>query len=103
MSKLTPAEWAEKHRVPSELPIEPKFTYEKTPYIKDITDSLKLTSDRKIVVFKGESLGLSTGIIENKAGWNLEGVPINLFLNQLDEMIDSSGLRPLARPKTKEY
>lgn len=48
MSKLTPVEWAEKHRVPSALPIESKFTYDKNTY--------------NAAVLKGAQLGFSETI-----------------------------------------
>lgn len=114
MNKLDPSEWAEKHRVmSSDVSSFPgKYSYDLTPYLREIVDHLSLKSNARIVaVMKGGQIGFSTGLIENGIGWIISESPAPILLTsgdkdlskemmekRIDQMIDSCGLRNRIRP-----
>lgn len=116
MSDVKPSVWAEAHRIMStEVSSFPgKFSYEKTPYLREIVDHLSLESDARIVaVMKGAQIGFSTGVIENGIGWIIDEAPAPILLTsgdkelskemmekRIDQMIDSCGLRGMIKPNT---
>lgn len=109
-----PSEWAEAKRVmTSEVsPFPGKYSYDKTPYLKEIVDCLSEDHPAQIIAcMKGAQVGFSTGVIENGIGYIIDQAPGNiLFLTghgdlseeamngKIDQMIDSCGLRPIIRP-----
>ena len=112
LSNMKPSEWAEQNRVmPQSSPFPGPYSYDKTPYFKEIVDHLSPESSARIVAFmKGAQIGASAGVIENGLGWIIDQRPSNvLFLTghqdlaeesmsgRVDEMIDSCGLRPLIK------
>lgn len=112
LSDLKPSEWAEKNRVmPQGSPFPGPYSYDKTPYFKEIVNHLSPESPARIIAFmKGAQIGASAGVIENGLGWIIDQRPQHvLFLTghadlaeesmsgRVDEMIDSCGLRPLIR------
>jgi phage terminase large subunit GpA-like protein len=114
LSTMLPSEWAEANRVlTTETSPKPgKFSYNHTPYTREIADCLSPDHPARIIaVMKGAQLGMSTGIIENGIGYVISQCPGNiLFLTghadladeamngKIDQMIDSCGLRDLIRP-----
>jgi phage terminase large subunit GpA-like protein len=112
LSNMKPSEWAEKNRVmPQGTPFPGPYSYDKTPYFKEIVDHLSPESPARIIAFmKGAQIGASAGVIENGLGWIIDQRPQHvLFLTghadlaeesmsgRVDEMIDSCGLRPLIK------
>lgn len=111
---MLPSEWAESKRVmTSEVsPFPGKYSYDKTPYLKEIVNCLSEDHPAQIIAcMKGAQVGFSTGVIENGIGYIIDQAPGNiLFLTghgdlseeamngKIDQMIDSCGLRPLIRP-----
>lgn len=116
ISKVKPSEWAEKNRVMSSevSPFPGKFSYDKTPYLKEVADCFSPGHLARVVaVMKGVQLGFSTGVLECVIGWIIAHNPGNiLYLTgdkelskeamemKIDQMIDSSGLRHLIGPNT---
>jgi phage terminase large subunit GpA-like protein len=114
LSTLKPSEWNEQNRVMTTdvSPFPGKFSYERTPYLKEVVDCLSPEHPARIVsVMKGAQIGFSTGVIEAGIGWIISQNPCNiLFLTghsdlveeamngKIDQMIDSCGLRPMIRP-----
>lgn len=114
LSSILPSQWAEANRRmgSAESKYKGKFSYDITPYCKEIVDCCSPTHPAKIVsVMKGQQVGFSTGVIEPAIGWTIAENPGNiLFLtghsdladeavNKLDLMIDSCGIRHLIRPQ----
>ena len=112
LSNQKPSEWAEVNRImPQGSPFPGPYSYDKTPYFKEIVDHLSPESSARIISFmKGAQIGASAGVIENGLGWIIDQRPCHvLFLTghsdlaeesmsgRVDEMIDSCGLRPLIR------
>ena len=114
LSTIKPSEWNEQNRVMTSdvSPWPGKFSYDKSPYIREIVDCLSPNHPAKIIaVMKGAQIGFSTGFIEAGIGWIIAQNPGNiLFLTghselseeamtqKIDQMIDSCGLRVLIKP-----
>lgn len=116
ISDVLPSDWAENNRfMTSEVSaMEGMFSFENSPYVKDIVNELHPSSPSKvIVIMKGAQLGLSTGFIENGIGWIISQNPGPiLFLvghddlvekagQKVDNMIDSTGIRTLIKTNSK--
>lgn len=116
ISDILPSEWNEKHRIMTTdvSPRAGKFSYEYTPYLREVIDCLSPTNPAKIVgIMKGAQVGFSTGVIEGGVGWIISENPGNiLFLTghadladeavtgKIDNLIDNSGIRPLIKANT---
>ena len=114
ISNIKPSEWAEKNRVMSAdtSPIPGKFSYDWTPYCREIVDCLAVDHPARIVtVMKGAQIGYSTGVIETGIGWIISQSPANILLaakdealvkkminSKIDPMIHSSNIHHLIRP-----
>lgn len=116
ISDMLPSEWTEANRVMTtdESPFPGRFSYDKTPYCREIADCAHPSHpSRKIAVQKGGQIGFSAGVIEAVIGWIISQSPGNiLFLTghsdlseeavaKIDSMIDNSGIRNLIRPSKK--
>ena len=116
LSTLSPSEWSEAHRVMTSdvSPFPGKFSYDRTPYLREPIDCLAADHPARVVVVqKGAQIGFSTGVIENGIGWIMSQNPGNILLaardeslvktmmeSKIDQMIDSCGLRDMIRPTT---
>lgn len=72
MVVLRPSEWAESHRYlpPSVTPLPGFFSFEVTPYLREIVDCLGFDSPVREVAFqKGVQLGATSGVLENALGY----------------------------------
>lgn len=114
LSDVKPSEWNEQHRVMTTdvSPFPGKFTYSRTPYLREIVDTLSSEHPARIIaVMKGAQVGFSTGVIEASIGYIISEDPGNiLFLTghsdlaeeamngKIDQLIDSTGLRPMIKP-----
>lgn len=114
LSDQKPSEWAEMNRTmgTDETSQPGPFSYQYTPYLKEVVDCLSVNHPARIVaVMKGGQIGFSTGVIESGIGWIISQNPGNiLFLSghqelseeamngKIDKMIDSCGLRQLIKP-----
>jgi phage terminase large subunit GpA-like protein len=114
LSDIKPSDWNEKFRVMTSdvSPFPGPFRYNHTPYLREVVDTAAPDHPAKfIAIMKGAQVGFSTGVIEAAIGWIISENPGNiLFLtghadlaeeamnNKIDQMIDSTGLRPMIRP-----
>ena len=114
LTNIKPSEWAEQNRVMTTevSPFPGPFSYDRTPYLREVIDCLSPDHpSRIVVVMKGIQIGFSSGVIENGIGWIMSQNPGNiLFLARdetlvkqamnikIDQMIDSCGLRSIIRP-----
>lgn len=114
LSNIKPSEWAQNNIVlPSEVTAFPgKFSYDKTPYCREIIDCLSPDHPAKMIAcMKGAQIGFSTGVIYPGIGWIISQNPGNIMFltghdelskeamnTRVDQIIDSAGLRPLIRP-----
>lgn len=112
ISNIKPADWVESNRymTPDVSPIPGKFSFNNSPYVKEIINRLATDDPAKIIaVMKGAQIGMSTGLIEGGIGWIISQEPGNiLFLvghedlvkdasAKVDRMIDNSGIRNLIK------
>jgi len=91
-----------------------KFSYDKTPYTREIIDCLMPDHPARIIaVMKGAPIGYTAGVIENGIAWIIAECPGNIFFSvankdltkeviekRVDQAIDSCGIRHLIRPNT---
>lgn len=112
LSNMKPSEWNEKNRVmTSEVSAFPgHFSYDKTPYCREIVDCFHRSHPAKeVVVMKGAQVGFTVGVIEAAIGYIIAEDPGNILyltghadlaeeaVKRLDQMIDGSGIRHLIR------
>ncbi len=112
LSDIKPSDWNEDHRVitTSESPFPGKFSYDRTPYLREIIDCMHVGHpSHTIAVKKGAQIGFSTGVIEGGVGWIISESPGNILfltghsdlseeaIERIDHMIDGTGIRPLIR------
>ena len=113
ISDLKPSVWAEQNRVMTAdvSNFEGPFSYDRTPYVREIVDILAYDNPvKKVAIMKGAQIGLSTGVIENGIGYLMseapcpillsardEGLVKKMMVSKIDQMIDSCGLRSLLR------
>jgi len=112
ISNIKPSAWCEQNRImtPDVSPIPGPFSYENSPYSKEIVDCLSPDHPARIVaVMKGAQIGFSTGVIEAGIGWIISQNPGNILflvghedlvkdsMKKVDRMIDNSGIRSFIR------
>lgn len=106
---LLPSEWNEENRyLPKELTPKPGFySYDYTPYLKEIIDQMYPGSPaRKVVFMKPAQIGATTGILEAAIAYNIGAVPTSMLYisadkelvtigmsTKVERMLDSCGLR----------
>lgn len=74
---MTPSQWAEEKRYlpASNSGLPGYYSYDVTPYIREIVDCLGIESPiREVAVMKGVQLGLTTGALENFVGYSIDHV-----------------------------
>jgi terminase, large subunit len=74
---MTPSQWAEERRYlpASNSGLPGYYSYDVTPYIREIVDCLGIDSPiREVAIMKGVQLGLTTGALENFIGYAIEHV-----------------------------
>lgn len=114
ISDISPSDWTEKKRMmTSEVsPFPGPFDYDRVPYFREIVNHVQRSSPaREIAFMKGAQIGASTGVIESAIGYIIseDPGPILFFTGhidltkkamngKIDQMIDSTGLRPMIRP-----
>lgn len=107
----TPVEWAEQNRVltPDITNWPGRMSYGRTPYLKEIADSIMPDDSGQIfAVMKGSQIGFSIGGIFTQMGWIISESPANMLFivaddegvkramqGPIDQMINSSGLSSL--------
>lgn len=114
LSNIKPSEWAELNRImgSGESQFEGRFSYDLTPYCREIVDCMSPDHPGRIfIVMKGSQIGFSTGVIEPGIGWTIAENPGNILfltghtdlaeeaIEKLDVMIDSCGIRHLIKPQ----
>lgn len=107
--RLTVSEWAETKRILPEglSPVPGPFSFDLTPYLREIVDCLSVTSPIQRVVFmKGAQIGFTVGVLENWIGYIIDVAPgPAMFVSadksvaetsvelRVDRMIESAGLK----------
>ena len=118
LSDVKPSDWAEQKRyMGSEVSnFKGKFSYDLTPYLREIVDMLSPSHPMtECVIMKGSQQGMSTGIIENGIGYLMDQSPGQILLaardeglvkimmeSKVDQMIDSCGLRGKLKSNIKK-
>lgn len=111
ITELTPVEWAEQNRyLTSDVtPWEGYLSYSRTPYLKEIVNSIMPDCPAKVVtVMKGSQIGISIAGILTMMGWVIKNSPANMLFiakddaaikrmmqGSIDQMINNSGLSHL--------
>ncbi len=116
ISNIKPSDWVEKNRyMTSDVsPIEGPFSYENSPYAREIVDCLAPDHPaRTVAVMKAAQIGFSTGVIEGGIGWIIDQNPGNILflvghadlvkdsMKKVDTMIDNSGIRDRIKSTSK--
>jgi len=106
------SEWAEKNRIlpaSSGTPKPGPFSFEHTPYMREIADCLSDKSPiKEVSVMKGTQVGFSVGVLENWIGYTIGASPswflyVTALANmaaaqmetRIDDLINSSGIGDL--------
>jgi len=113
---VLPSQFAEDNRVMSSAttPIPGRFSFENTPYSKEILDCGHPDHPARIIaIMKSAQSGISTGVLENFVAWVIAESPGNVMwlsaneklmeeamTNKFEEVIDSCGLRKYIGIKT---
>lgn len=113
ISNLTPVEWAEKNRVLTKdiTPWPGKMDYRRTPYIKEIANSIMPTEPGQIfTIMKGSQLGISIAGLFTMMGWVIAESPANMLFivnddaglrkameGPVDQMINGAGIGHLIK------
>ena len=112
ISDIKPSDWYEANRYMTAdvSPIPGMFSYENSPYTREIVDCLMPSHPaRNVAVMKGAQIGFSSSVIEPGIGWIISQNPGNiLFLvgheglisdanKKVDRMIDSTKIRKLIK------
>lgn len=116
LSNIKPSEYAEAKRVmTSDVSAwEGNFSYDRTPYLKEIVDRLSPDDPARVVaVIKGAQIGFTAGVIENGIVWSIANSPGPILFmcgdkeltkevvdKRLEQAIDSCGIRNLIRPNS---
>lgn len=113
LSDISPSVWAEGRRVMTSdvSNFRGPFSYNRTPYLREPIDCLRPDHPARIIaVQKGAQIGFTAGVIENGIGYIVSEHPGPIMLLnatdkltkkifvRVDQMIDSTGLRPHIRP-----
>lgn len=116
ISNLYPSEWTEQNRVMTSdvSPIEGKFSYDNSPYVRELVDNLDSRSPGRVfAIMKGAQIGMSTGLMESGIGWIIANEPANILffvghndlvkdaVSKIDRMISNTGIRPLIRSNSQ--
>lgn len=82
------SEWAEENRILKEGNYQGPFSFEMTPYLKEIADCLSASSPvREVAVMKGTRMGATVGIIENWIGYTIDEDPAEMaYITANDEL-----------------
>lgn len=111
---IKPSEWAERHRYlpPQVSPYPGFFSFDRTPYLKEILDCLSVDSPvREVAFMKSAQIGATAGILENAIGYymaHVQSAPLMLTTadaelakirgdTYITPMIEQSGLAHLIR------
>lgn len=99
----------------AETPWPGPFSFDKSPYMREIVDRLSPNDPAvKIVLMCGSQIGKSVTVIENGICWIISENPGNILfltghsdlseesIQKLDLAIDNCGIRKLIRPSTKK-
>lgn len=113
VSDIKPSDWTEK-KVTMKKPFPGKFSYNKTPYAREIINRLSQTDPAHTVsLMKGAQVGMSAGVIIPGIGWIIENNPGNTYLSvgapdlvkkamgKVDHILDVAGLRRLIKPQAQ--
>ncbi len=106
--RLKITEWAEENRtlVDGLTPYPGPFSFEITPYLKEVVDALSESSPvREVAIMKGTQIAFTVGVIENWIGYTIGTAPAPMLYVtgdagladtqmelRIDSMIDHSGI-----------
>ena len=81
ISDILPSVWNEENRrMGRNNAIPGGFSYDNSPYTREIVDRLALDdSAEEIAIMKGAQIGLSTGFVEAGIGWIISENPGNIL------------------------
>ena len=87
LNSQKPSEWTEENRImgTSTTAFPGRFSYERTPYLREIVDCLSLDSETRVIaIMKGVQIGLSTGLVESGLAWIISQQPGNIMILSRD-------------------
>src|SRR6056297_1380529 len=83
-----PSEWSEANRrLTSEVSsMQGQFSYNVTPYLREIIDTLSPYHPAKVVaVMKGSQIGFTEGVIVNGIAWLIANAPGNVIMTSAND------------------
>lgn len=107
ISRTKVSEWAEKNRVLKEGPLQGPFSFDFTPYLRELADYLSPSDDetREVVFMKPARIGATVSIGENWIGATIDAFPCDMgyitsdtamaevqMQGRIDSLINESGL-----------
>lgn len=111
ISDIKPSEWVQQNVVMGK-PFPGPFSYNRTPYCREIIDRFANDNPMKwIAIKKGAQIGLSAGVLIPCLLWMIKNDPSNSYFlvgspdliekatEKLDIGIDNAGLRPYIKPQ----
>lgn len=113
ISDIKPSEWVQQNVVMGK-PFPGPFSYNRTPYCREIIDRFANDNPMKwIAIKKGAQIGLSAGVLIPCLLWMIKNDPSNSYFlvgspdliekatEKLDIGIDNAGLRPYIKPQVQ--
>ncbi len=115
-SDILPSAWVEQRRVmPKGSAFEGPFSYDRTPYLREIVDCLHPSNPvKKVAVLKGAQIGFSAGVIEAGIGWIISEAPGHILsltghadlsteaMAKIDALLSQCGISHLIQPSVKK-
>ncbi|MDA3958386.1 terminase gpA endonuclease subunit [Oceanispirochaeta sp.] len=107
ISRTLVSEWAEKNRVLKEGPLQGPFSFDFTPYLRELADCLSPSDDetREVVFMKPARIGSTVSIGENWIGAMIDAFPCDMgyitsdvamaeiqMQGRIDSLINESGI-----------
>lgn len=110
-----PSKWAERNRTLKRGKIQGAFSFDFTPYLREIVDNMSPQMPvREVAIMKGTRMGVTVGAIENDIGFTIAEDPcecVYITSNsdmagaqmelRIDSLLDSSGLSYLIGQQQK--
>ena len=86
------SDWAEKNRVLTEGPLQGPFSFDQTPYLKEIADALSPSCEdvREVAFMKPSRIGATVGVLENWIGATIDSFPCEMgYITSQSDMAEA--------------
>lgn len=86
------SEWAEKNRILTEGPMQGPFSFDQTPYLKEIADALSPSCEdvREVAFMKPSRIGATVAVLENWIGATIDAFPCEMgYITSQSDMAEA--------------